>query len=97
MIRQQQAMSNFNQNINSINSNNINTATKKRAQSANVIKSDKFINRLLDMSVLTSELGGSIPMNQDKNKQFVNGVENPAKTALQAFMSSVDMRIIKKM
>lgn len=56
-------MNNFNQNINSINSNNVNTATKKRAQSANVIKSDKFINRLLDMSVLTSELGGSIPMN----------------------------------
>lgn len=97
MVRQQQAMNNYNQNINSINSNNINTATKKRAHSANVIKSDKFINRLLDMSVLTSELGGSIPMNQDKNKQFVNGVENPAKTALQAFMSSVDMRIIKKM
>lgn len=37
--------------------------TKKRANSANVIKSDKFINRLLDMSVLTSELGGSIPLN----------------------------------
>jgi len=38
--------------------------TKKRVNSANVIRSDKFINQLLDMSVLTSELGGSIAMQE---------------------------------
>lgn len=40
---------------------------KKRANSENVIKSDKFINKLLDMSILTSELGGSISMNNNNN------------------------------
>lgn len=48
------------------------------------------------MSVLTSELGGSIPMNEDKARAAQN-TNNRIKTALQGFMSSIDMRIIKKM
>ena len=48
------------------------------------------------MSVLTSELGGSIPMNEDKNRVGQN-TNNRLKTALQEVMSSIDMRLIKKM
>lgn len=36
---------------------------KQRSQSAHLIKGDKFVNKLLDMSVLVSELGGSITVN----------------------------------
>lgn len=46
--------------------------------------------------MLTSELGGSIPMVEDKAKSSQN-TNNRIKTALQEFMSSIDMRIIKKM
>lgn len=52
------------------------------------------------MSVLTSQLGGSIPMKDDltnvreKNQQNTN---NRIKNSLQDFMNSIDLRIIKKM
>lgn len=67
--------------------------------SANVIRSDKFIDKLLDMSVLTSELGGSIPMQEEKgrmNNTIMNGMSR-IKNSLQEFMNSVDLKIIKKM
>ena len=40
---------------------------KERSHSAHAIKCDKFVNKLLDMSVIASELGGSVIMT-DKQK-----------------------------
>ena len=71
------------------------TQTKKRASSANVIRGDKFVDKLLNLSVLASELGASIPMQDDSAKL---SFRNKSKSgALQDFMNSIDMRVVKSM
>lgn len=60
------------------------------------MRSDKFINRLLDMSVLTSELGGSIPMHDENSRNHQN-TNNRIKNSLQECMNSIDLKIIKEM
>lgn len=46
------------------------------------MRSDKFINKLLDMSVLTSELGGSFPL-YDENSRNHQNTNNRIKNSLQ--------------
>ena len=69
--------------------------TKKRASSANIIRGDKFVDKMLNLSVLGSDLGASIPMHDDSAKlSFRNKSKNGA---LQDFMNSIDMRVLKSM
>ena len=67
---------------------------KKRASSASVIRGNKFVGKLLNMSVLQSELGGSIPMQEDSAKL---SFRKKTKGLLHDFMNSVDMRIVQSM
>lgn len=65
---------------------------RKRASSASVIREDKFIGKLVNMSILGSEMGGSIPMHENSAKS------NPRfRSNLQDFMNSLDVRVLKCM
>ena len=69
--------------------------SKKRASSASVIRGDKFVGKLMDMSVLISEMGGSFPVKDEQNRGdclLKNGGN-----VMQDFMNSIDMRVVKNM
>lgn len=44
------------------------------------MRSDKFINKILDMSVLTSQLGGTVPICDDNNKKQDFGLNKMKKS-----------------
>lgn len=49
---------------------------KERSQSAHLIKGDKFVSRLLDMSVITSELGGSVVVAEEPKITKILNIES---------------------
>lgn len=57
------------------------------------MRSDKIISKLLDMSVLASDLGGSIPVCEPGEPQATTR----RLRGLQECMNSVDLRVIKSM
>ena len=66
---------------------------KRRTQShCGFVKNDKVVSKLMNMSMLSSELGGSRPITSERK----------ANSSIQArtmkeYMSSMDMRIISSM
>lgn len=66
---------------------------KKRTQShSNFIKNDKVVSKLLNMSMLASELGGSQPITSERRAN-----SSSHSKMLKEYMSSMDMRIISRM
>jgi len=65
---------------------------KKRTQSAHLVKDDKIVSKLLNISLLASELGGSQIVTSERK----SGDKTPHR-ALKEYMSSIDLRIIKNM
>jgi len=65
---------------------------KKKRASSSLIKNDKVVSKLLNMSVLASELGGSQPITSERRSNNSSISRN-----FKEYMSSVDMRIIKCM
>jgi hypothetical protein len=63
---------------------------KKRAHST-FSKNDKVVSRLLNISLLASELGGSRPITSERRN------EQPHSKTFKEEMSSIDMRIIRSM
>ena len=53
------------------------------------------MNKLLNMSVLASELGGSIPVVEDV--KLSSKSRRSSKGNLQDFMNSIDLRVMKSM
>ena len=64
---------------------------KKRAHST-FAKDDKVVSKLLNISLLASELGGSMPMTSDRKSG-----ESSHSKAFKECMTSIDMRIIRSM
>ena len=66
---------------------------KRRTQSQNnFIKNDKVVTKLLNMSMLASQLGGSQPITSERKVIASSNSKN-----LKEYMSSMDMRIISNM
>lgn len=65
---------------------------KRRAQSqTSFVKNDKVVSKLLNMSLLASELGGSRPITSERCS-----LESHSKT-FKEYLSSIDVRILKTM
>jgi hypothetical protein len=75
---------------NQIDSSETNVTKKRRVQSA-FAKNDKVVSKLLNMSLLASELGGSRPITSERRC-----IESHSKT-FKEYLSSIDMRILKTM
>ncbi len=64
---------------------------KKRRAHSTFAKNDKVVSRLLNISLLASELGGSRPITSERRQ------EQPQSKTFKEEMSSIDMRIIRSM
>lgn len=67
------------------------TIKKRRAQSS-FIRNDKVVSKLLNASILASELGASQPITSERRHN-----DSSQSRHFKEFMSSMDMRIINKM
>jgi hypothetical protein len=66
---------------------------KKRAHShSTFIRNDKVVSKLLNMSILASEMGASQPITSERRAN-----SSAQSRALKEYMSSMDMRIIRCM
>ena len=66
---------------------------KKRVNSATLIKKDRMVDRLLNMSIINSEMGGSMLLGSENRESKV-----PESTKnLKLLLSSIDVRLIKQM
>lgn len=65
---------------------------KRRTLSAVVIKNDRVVSKLLNMSLLTSELGGSQLVTSERRES-----QKTQHRALKDYMSSIDLKMILKM
>jgi hypothetical protein len=63
---------------------------KKKRTNSTLISNDKVVSKLLNVSLLASELGGSQPITSDRR----SAVSNHSRT-FKEYMSSIDMRIIR--
>jgi|688.fasta_scaffold580609_1 hypothetical protein len=71
-------------------SETIHGGTKKKRNNSSLICNDKVVSKLLNVSLLASELGGSRPVTSDRRS-----AQSSHSKTFKEYMSSIDLRIIR--
>ncbi len=71
-------------------SENLHGGAKKRRHNSNLICNDKVVDKLLNVSLLASELGGSRPVTSDRKS-----AQSSHSKTFKEYMNSTDLRIIR--
>lgn len=69
----------------------ITTLPKKRKTISQLVNNDKVVTKLLNVSLLASDIGGSRPITSDR------GYSSSSSKTFKEYLSSIDMRILRVM